>query len=98
MPPHTPDTSTPPEYFDRMYAESDDPWRFETSEYERRKYAATLAALPRARYENALEIGCSIGVLTGGFSEQELSEAGASDVFESVAELRKHVNEVIVRV
>jgi SAM-dependent methyltransferase len=66
MPPHNigPGTSTPPEYFDRMYAENDDPWRFETSEYERRKYAATLAALPRPNYANALEIGCSIGVLT----------------------------------
>ncbi|MFN8540419.1 MAG: SAM-dependent methyltransferase [Thermomicrobiales bacterium] len=47
-----------------MYADSADPWRFESSEYERQKYAATLAALPRTRYENALEIGCSIGVLT----------------------------------
>jgi SAM-dependent methyltransferase len=66
MPPHNPapDASTPPEYFARLYAEDDDPWRFETSEYERRKYAATLAALPRPRYRNALEIGCSIGVLT----------------------------------
>lgn len=66
MTPHNigPDASTPPEYFDRMYADSDDPWRFESSEYELKKYAATLAALPRTRYENALEIGCSIGVLT----------------------------------
>lgn len=66
MTPHNlgPGSSTPPEYFDRMYADSDDPWRFESSEYERRKYAATLAALPRTRYEKALEIGCSIGVLT----------------------------------
>lgn len=31
----------------------------------------------------------SIGVLTGGFSEQELSEAGAVAVFHSVAELRE---------
>jgi HAD superfamily hydrolase (TIGR01509 family) len=31
----------------------------------------------------------SVGVLTGGFSEQELSEAGAVAVFRSVAELRK---------
>ncbi|MFN8512130.1 MAG: SAM-dependent methyltransferase [Thermomicrobiales bacterium] len=66
MTPHNvgPSSSTPPEYFDRMYADSADPWRFESSEYERQKYAATLAALPRTRYENALEIGCSIGVLT----------------------------------
>ncbi|GAC1308936.1 MAG: class I SAM-dependent methyltransferase [Vulcanimicrobiaceae bacterium] len=51
-------------YFARVYAHSDDPWNFETSPYEAEKYAATLAALPRARYARALEIGCSIGVLT----------------------------------
>jgi HAD superfamily hydrolase (TIGR01549 family) len=35
----------------------------------------------------------TICVLTGGFSEQELREAGAVAVFESVAELRKHLGE-----
>jgi SAM-dependent methyltransferase len=48
----------------RMYDESDDPWSFETSWYERRKYAITLASLPRERYRSAYEPGCSIGVLT----------------------------------
>jgi predicted TPR repeat methyltransferase len=47
-----------------MYALSDDPWHFATSEYERRKYALTVAALPRERYRNAFEPGCSIGVLS----------------------------------
>lgn len=54
----------PPEYFDEVYAAKDDPWDFASSEYEAAKYAATLAALPRERYANAFEIGCSIGVLT----------------------------------
>ena len=40
----------------------------------------------------------SIGVLTGGFSEQELLEAGADRVFVSVEELRKHLAEGVVRV
>jgi phosphoglycolate phosphatase-like HAD superfamily hydrolase len=35
----------------------------------------------------------SIGVLTGGFSEQELSEAGAAAVFNSVVELRENLAE-----
>ncbi len=56
--------SIPPTYFDEMYARDPDPWRFAQSDYEREKYAATLAALPRARYASALEVGCSIGVLT----------------------------------
>ena len=57
-------SSLPPSYFEDVYAASDDPWNFETSEYEARKYADTLARLPRACYKNVLEIGCSIGVLT----------------------------------
>ena len=56
--------SLAPQYFERLYAESADPWDFEASPYETAKYAATLAALPRPRYANALELGCSIGVLT----------------------------------
>ncbi|ADB38933.1 class I SAM-dependent DNA methyltransferase [Spirosoma linguale] len=51
-------------YFDDVYRANDDPWSFETSSYERAKYEATLAALPRERYTNAFEIGCSIGVLS----------------------------------
>ena len=53
----------PGEVFDRIYAGSADPWRYETSPYERAKYARTLAALPE-RAEAALEVGCSIGVMT----------------------------------
>jgi trans-aconitate methyltransferase len=53
-----------PAYFDSLYAQHSDPWRFATSDYERGKYALTLDALPKARYEAAGEIGCSIGVLT----------------------------------
>ncbi len=51
-------------YFDGVYRSSDDPWCFRSSAYEHRKYQRTLAALPRTRFERAVEIGCSIGVLT----------------------------------
>jgi len=54
----------PPDYFERLYAEHGDPWKFATSDYERAKYAHTLTALPKARYRAGLELGCSIGVLT----------------------------------
>ncbi|MDA0185045.1 HAD family hydrolase [Solirubrobacter phytolaccae] len=40
----------------------------------------------------------SIGVLTGGFSERELLDAGAAKVFTSVDELRKHLDADVVRV
>jgi len=51
-------------FFDQFYSGAADPWGFETRWYERRKRALTLAALPRERYSSALELGCSIGVLT----------------------------------
>ena len=53
-----------PEYFERLYAASPDPWGFTTRWYEERKYALSLAMLPRRRYAEAFEPGCSIGVLT----------------------------------
>ncbi|WP_324678362.1 class I SAM-dependent DNA methyltransferase [Hymenobacter sp. GOD-10R] len=54
----------PPTYFEQVYQANADPWQFETSPYEREKYATTLAALPRPSYAHAFEVGCSLGVLT----------------------------------
>lgn len=51
-------------HFQTLYDRSSDPWSFETSPYERNKYAATLEALGGRRYHNAIEVGCSIGVLS----------------------------------
>lgn len=53
-----------PAYFDQLYAADPDPWRFASSDYERDKYAASLAALPPGRFASALEVGCSIGIFT----------------------------------
>ncbi len=53
------------ERFERLYHDSHDPWGYRTSDYERQKYAATLAALPRPSHGLCLEVGCSIGVFTG---------------------------------
>ena len=35
----------------------------------------------------------TVTVITGGFSEQELRDAGAAEVFASLAELRRHLDE-----
>jgi cyclopropane fatty-acyl-phospholipid synthase-like methyltransferase len=53
-----------PEYFDALYTADPDPWKFAASPYERDKYALTLGAMQKPRYRSALEVGCSIGVLT----------------------------------
>jgi LmbE family N-acetylglucosaminyl deacetylase len=58
------------EYFDATYARHNDPWGFESRWYEERKRALTVAMLPEQRYGRALEIGCSIGVLTEQLAER----------------------------
>jgi len=57
--------TTEVERFERLYRDSSDPWDYCTSAYERDKYAATLAALPKRSHGLCLEVGCSIGVFTG---------------------------------
>jgi predicted TPR repeat methyltransferase len=52
------------ERFEEIYRASPDPWNYTSSEYEREKYAATLAAAGPGPYARALEVGCSIGVFT----------------------------------
>lgn len=76
-----------PEYFDELYRQNPDPWEFATSAYEKAKYADTIGALSHPLYPKALEIGCSIGVLTAllasrcgellgiDFAEQALEQA-----------------------
>jgi len=57
-------TSTKRTYFDEIYQGDADPWDFESSEYEHRKYGVTMASLPKSHYGSVFEPGCSIGVLT----------------------------------
>jgi SAM-dependent methyltransferase len=52
------------EFFEHLYAHCEDPWEFATSDYEREKYADTLAVLGDERFDRGLEVGCSIGVFT----------------------------------
>jgi SAM-dependent methyltransferase len=58
------------ESFERLYAASPDPWDYDSSEYERGKYAATLAALDGRVYRQGLEVGCSIGAFTELLAER----------------------------
>ncbi|MDO9358105.1 MAG: SAM-dependent methyltransferase [Polaromonas sp.] len=64
--PHTrPDQ---PAYFDAMFATSDDPWKFQSRWYERRKRALTLACLPSDRYAHGFEPGCANGELSASLA------------------------------
>jgi SAM-dependent methyltransferase len=53
-----------PGYFRECYAASPDPWGLADRWYEARKYAISVAMLPREHYDSGFEPGCSIGVLT----------------------------------
>jgi 2-polyprenyl-3-methyl-5-hydroxy-6-metoxy-1,4-benzoquinol methylase len=57
-------SSREPLHFERLYDANPDPWNFTTSAYEQQKYDVTLEALGTRRFARALEVGCSIGVLT----------------------------------
>ena len=50
-------------HLEGLYKKSDDPWDFRTSLYEKKKFAATLAALKEPCYAGILEIGCGNGEL-----------------------------------
>jgi predicted TPR repeat methyltransferase len=80
------------EYFERLYAESDDPWDFETSDYEQNKYATTLAVLGERTFRRALEAGASIGVFTEMLADR-CDELLAVDVSErAVAAARRRLS------
>ena len=74
--------------FDRLYRDRGDPWNVATSAYERRKYAATLAALPRPTYASLLEIGCGIGVLTEHLAGRAERVTGVDVSAEALAQAR----------
>lgn len=53
-----------PNYFEKMFEQTEDPWNLESSYYERAKHAHTVRALEGRIYMNAFEIGCAKGILT----------------------------------
>ena len=87
--------SLTPEYFQKIYERSGDPWGFETSAYEAAKYQATIDSLPRNRYGRAVEVGCSIGVLTEKLARR-CDEVLALDVSElALKQARERMRSVV---
>lgn len=50
--------------FEARYRVDPDPWDYDGSDYERAKYAATLAACGPGPFASALELGASIGAFS----------------------------------
>lgn len=85
-----PSSTLSKDYFETLYTAAHDPWSFETSEYELAKYVATVNAIPEGEYRSALELGCSIGVLTKMLAEKcrSLTAMDISEVALSKAKAR----------
>jgi cyclopropane fatty-acyl-phospholipid synthase-like methyltransferase len=57
-------------HFDRLFCQSEDPWNYRGSAYERAKYDATLAVLPQARFASVIEVGCANGELAARLADR----------------------------
>jgi cyclopropane fatty-acyl-phospholipid synthase-like methyltransferase len=79
-----------PASFEARYRQDPDPWGFAASAYEQDKYDHTVRALVGVRYGRALELGCSIGVLTERLAPccQELVAVDASPTAVAAAQAR----------
>jgi predicted TPR repeat methyltransferase len=78
--------------FDERYAGEGDPWGYRSSDYERAKYAATLAACGEGPFRSALELGASIGVFSAQLAPrcQQLTTIDFSTV--AVTEARRELS------
>lgn len=65
--------SLPPQYFEKMFQSTPDPWKLETSLYEQGKYTRSIEALGARRYAEGFEIGCAKGVLTRKLADKAAS-------------------------
>lgn len=80
-----------PETFEARYRDEADPWGFASEPYEQAKYARTLAALGDRRFARALELGCSIGVLTAELASRCDALLGLDGAPTAVAQARRRL-------
>jgi SAM-dependent methyltransferase len=81
-------------YFEQLYATSSDPWSLASRWYEARKYALTMASLPRRQYRRGFEPGSSVGELTALLAQRcdqllsvDIAAAAVAATRERVADL-----------
>ncbi|SNY66487.1 Nodulation protein S (NodS) [Paractinoplanes atraurantiacus] len=72
-----------------MYLVKDDPWDLATKWHDKRKYAVTMASLPREHYRRCYEPGASIGLLTRMLAERCDEVLAVDSVEEAVAAARE---------
>jgi 2-polyprenyl-3-methyl-5-hydroxy-6-metoxy-1,4-benzoquinol methylase len=54
---------------DRIYRTLKDPWNFETSTYERERFAVLFDEVKKYPHDSILEVGCAEGFFTGMLAE-----------------------------
>ncbi len=79
--------------FDQRYQDEGDPWGYRTSDYEREKYRATLAACGDGPFRSALELAGSIGVFSAMLAPrcEELTTIDFSET--AVAQARQELHD-----
>ena len=88
---HPPEASVSLDYFTGLYEAKTDPWDLATKWHDQRKYAVTVASLPRERYRRCYEPGCSIGLLTWMLAPRCDEILAVDSVDEAVAAAREVV-------
>lgn len=87
-------STTSADFFEQKYQANPDPWNFASSDYERARYDATIAALSGRRYNKAFEPGCSVGELTWRLA-QHCDHVDAMDFSPTaIDQARKRCNEL----
>ncbi|WP_328477703.1 class I SAM-dependent methyltransferase [Actinoplanes sp. NBC_00393] len=84
-----PEATVSLDYFAGLYMAKDDPWDVATKWHNQRKYAVTLASLPRERYRRCYEPGASIGLFTRQLAPR-CDEILAVDSVEEAVQQARH--------
>jgi len=88
-----PADTVPLDYFTGLYEAKDDPW--DVAEWHnQRKYAVTMASLPRPHYRSCYEPGASIGLLTRLLAPRCDEVLAVDSVGSAVEQARENVKDL----
>jgi SAM-dependent methyltransferase len=89
-----PDSTVSLDYFTGLYLAKDDPWDLATKWHDQRKYAVTVASLPKPRYRRCYEPGASVGLLTRLLAERCDEVLAVDSVPEAVRTATENVRDL----
>ncbi|GIM88250.1 class I SAM-dependent methyltransferase [Paractinoplanes toevensis] len=89
-----PESTVSLDYFTGLYLAKDDPWDLATKWHDQRKYAVTVASLPKPRYRRCYEPGASVGLLTRLLAERCDEVLAVDSVPEAVQTATENVRDL----